>query len=269
MQHLISELFDKWAGKPILVIGGGPSILKDLVNGPELPNISCTISANQHGCRQTRFPVDLLVNVDKIHTEKRVAMSTILRPYGVPIVNRHSWADYRLADWSFSANSGITAVAVAVALGGNPVIATGVDMWETGRAYFHDADVIARASGEPEPHVRRRGVNKAVQMRSALKRLDCLVSFARGANIRPMSGPMTAIFPRFSPSEDFLLNSPPKDCAYRKAHLNEHTVRFKAAIEFNFEHRDVVQPGAILALSSREAAAFGKRGLGSHLHSTA
>ena len=250
VQELISSLFDKWAGKPILVIGGGPSALTDLLNWPENVNPVAVLSANQHGCRQTRFPVDLLVNVDKIHTERRVAMSTILRPYGIPIVNRHSWADYRLADWDFSANSGITAVAVAVALGGNPVIVTGIDMWESGRQYFHDEDVIALASGTRPPRVHRRETNKHVQMRSAQKRLNVLASFARGANIRPMSGPMTNVFERFDPQATIPTATA---CAYRKAHTNEYTVRFRAQSDLNFEQRDVVKVGTVLALSRTEA----------------
>jgi hypothetical protein len=253
MQELISALFDRWAGKPILVIGGGPSVLTDLRNWPESVEPVAVVSANEHGCRQTRFKVDLLVNVDKTHVVSKHPMENVLRPYGIPIANRHSWPDYRLADWTFSANSGITAVAVAVALGGNPVIVTGIDMWGSGRHYFHDADVISAFDAEKPKHVRLRGGNQEIQTRSAMRRLAALVDFAKGANVRPMSGPMTGIFPRFSPDEDFLLNSPPKDCAYRKKHLHESTIRYTAPHEFNFENRDVVHAGEVLALTRTEA----------------
>jgi hypothetical protein len=250
MQELISALFDRWAGKPILVIGGGPSALPDLFRLDQNDNIAAVLSANQHGCHQTRFKVDLLVNVDKIHVELKCPMENVLRPYGIPIANRHSWPDYRLADWSFSANSGITAIAVAVALGGCPVIVTGVDMWTSGRKYFHDADIVSAFCAKKPVPMKRRGGNQDIQTRSAMRRLAGLSEFARGAHIRPMSGPMCGVFPRYDRAETLPLA---RDCAYRKKHLNEHTVHYTVPNDFNFEHRDVVHAGEVLALSRTEA----------------
>ena len=217
MQASIVDLFDKWAGKPILVIGGGPSVLKDLIDGPELPNIACVISANAHGCRQTRFAVDLLVNVDTRHTHLKTPMEPLLRAYGIPIVNRHLWADYLLPDWEFVANSGLTAIAVAIVLGGNPVIVTGVDLWASGREYFHDEAVLREKCGESAEirRNRRRLGAMGTQNRAAIRRLSGLAKFAGGANIRPISGPMTAVFPQFDPHETPSIGG---FCAYRLAH---------------------------------------------------
>jgi hypothetical protein len=214
MPPLISTLFDRWVSKPILVIGGGPSVLRDLLDGPELPNIACVISANAHGCRQTRFAVDLLVNVDKRHTHLKTPMEPLLRAYGIPIVNKHPWADYLLPDWEFIGNSGLTAIAVAAVLGGNPIIVTGVDMWASGREYFHDPMVISALYAEKPKHRRRIGTMIS-QNRASMRRLSGLVAFARGSNIRPISGPMTAVFPPFCAHATL---PTPTACAYRLAH---------------------------------------------------
>jgi hypothetical protein len=247
-QQLISTLFDRWASKPILVIGGGPSVIRDLINydGPEPVAV---ISANAHGCRQTRFKVDLLVNVDKIHTEQRKPMEPLLRPYGVPIVNKHSWADYRLPDWNFPMNSGITGIAVAAMLGGDPIITTGIDLWVTGREYFHDPDVVAR---HKQKNVVRRGRTMPLYA-NAVKRLRNLTLFVGESNIRPLSGPLTDVYRRYNPRE---VLPPRRDCAYRVKWLAEKTSYARASKQFNFDHRDVVHEGTQLALSKTEAARY-------------
>lgn len=251
MQELITALFDRWQGQPILVHGGGPSVLRDLLTNDLAP--ACVISANMHGCLQKAYPVDLIVNVDKIHTERRLPMEQLLRPFGVPIVNKHSWADYRLPDWNFPMNSGITAVAVAAMLGGDPIITTGIDLWVTGREYFHDKAVMER---HKQKSVLKRGRSQPMYA-NAVKRLKNLTAFVGQTNVRPLSGPLCEVFLRYDKCETL-----PKrqDCTYRARWLKEKTVYVQARVKFNFEHRDIVQAGAQLALSKAEAARYCKLG---------
>lgn len=241
MQELISTLFHRWYGQPILVIGGGPSVTKDL-SEKRLPiTPACVISANDHALKQTRFKVDLLVNCDKVHCLLHQPMEKVLRPHGVPIVNRHSWADYRLCDWVFAGNSGMTAIAVAAALGGNPVIVTGIDMWKGGRTYFHDAPGV-----RPEKGRRIRG---AVSRRDKEK-IRPLKAFCAGANIRPISGPLTEWFPQYDPAE---VLKPARPVGYRlKLEEELELVQCEVVRAFPFTGHDWVQVGRRLALSSFE-----------------
>lgn len=243
-QQLISALFDRWAGKPILVIGGGPSVNRDLLPKHLPITPACVISANEHGMKQTRFPVDLIVNCDKTHCLLRTPMEKVLRPFGIPIVNRHSWADYRLCDWTFAGNTGLTAIAVAAALGGSPVIVTGIDMWKGGRVYFHGPPP------RPDPQYRsRRKLSGAVSRRDKEKVIP-LRRFCAGARIRPMSGPLTEWFDKYDPNE---VMKPSAPVGYRLKLEDElEVVQCEAVRSFPFSGHDWVRAGHRLALSSFE-----------------
>lgn len=240
MQKLISDLFDRWAGKPILVIGGGPSVAEDLPRLAAAPP-ACVISANDHGAHQKQFPVDLYVNCDKIHCALKIPMENILRPLGAPLVNKHSWADYRLADWPALGNTGLTSVAVAAALGGNPVIVTGLDFWQGGRRYFHKPDEASR---------RLQKKPAFTIARHARKKLEVLVKFVEGANIRPMAGPLCSFWPKYDPDE---ILSAPRDIGYRTRMRGVKPTYVQASRFFAFSTMDGVKPPRTLALSPREA----------------
>jgi hypothetical protein len=246
VQQLISALFDRWNGQPILVIGGGRSVNRDLPALKFKP--ACVISANEHGANQSCFSVDLYVNVDKIHCLKKIPMEQLLRPLGGAIVNRHSWADYRLPDWRLQGNTGLTAIALAALLGGNPVLVTGIDMWHGGRLYFHDRG----GSPRPEKHIRA-----SVTRRDAAA-LKPLRAFTAGANIRPLSGPLCEVFPSFNPAEKL---PPAQPVAYRRALIGMKPVIATATRHFKLSNQDMVPAGRQLALSPDEAALWRGRGI--------
>lgn len=239
-QHLVTELFHKWAGKPILVVGGGPSVNFDLPRLTTEP--ACVISANEHGFKQQFFKVDLVTNVDKIHCLEKRPMQEILRPFGVPIVNKHSWADYRLPDWTFNGNTGLTAIALAALLGANPVIVTGIDMWSGGRLYFHDPKGAKKEA-------KHRLVRKTISKRDR-ERIKPLKAFCAGAHVRPMSGPLTEWFKQYDP-EEVLKPASPVGCRLR---LEEETtpVYCESVRHFRMTAHDMVPPGRQLALSNFE-----------------
>lgn len=247
MPALINELFDRWNGKPILVIGGGPSVNADL---PALVALgitpACVISANDHGAEQTFFPVDIYVNCDKVHCMRKIPMEKILRPLGGIIVNRHSWADYRLADWNLPGNTGITAIALAAILGGDPVLVTGIDMWKGGRIYFHD-------KAHPKRPRHEKQVRTSVTKRSKAA-LNPLVRFTAGANVRPLSGPLCEFFKKFSAKE---VLPPTKPVAYRRQQAGVKPVLLRAAHSFRFSNLDAVPVGRAIALSPEEAKKYG------------
>lgn len=239
-QELITALFDRWAGKPILVIGGGPSVAVDLPKIDFEP--ACVISANDHGDYQTRFKLDLIVNCDKRHCFLHCNMSDLLRPlaakHGAAIVNAHSWADYRLGDMSYRANTGMTAVFVAAALGGHPVVPLGIDFFKGGHVYFHTPR--GGKNIRPDWHISR----------VARKGLEELLKSCTGAHIRPLSGPLLKYFPAYDPAE---VLPPRTDMAYRKHMRKNKTTYFHVQRPFNFGTWDRVQGGVQLALTPKEA----------------
>ena len=251
MQKLLNDLFGCYDGKPILVIAGGPSVARDL---PKLYAIgfrpACVLSANAHGFKQNVYPIDFAVNVDKQHCALRTPMELVLRPFGKPIINRHSWADYRLPNWTFSGNTGLTSIAIACALGGNPVVPLGIDFWSTGRCYFHSGQETKKHASRTPSKPNRKVKN--------------LVAFCAGANIRPVSGPLAEVFPRLS-VEDAQTGAslpPRKDVAYRMAVAGVERDCYVARRAFTFGsgNQDRVAAGATVLLTEREAAPYVRNG---------
>ncbi len=243
MQRLVTELLHRWAGRPILVIGGGPSVLRDLPLLKERP--ACVISANEHAFKQQYFHVDLVTNVDKRHCLLKEPMEKILRPYGVPIVNRHTWADYRLPDWTMAGNTGMQAIALAALLGASQVIVTGIDMWQGGRVYFYDRGAKAPKPKAPKSAMKRRSKEKVAPLKH----------FCAGAHIRPMSGPLTQWFKQYDPAE---VLKPARPIAYR-LRLEQETkeVLCEVTHPFRMSNDDYTRVGQRLALSQFEYEKIG------------
>lgn len=241
MQELISALFDKWYGKPILVIGGGPSVTKDLEQLKETP--ACVISANDHGFHQSKFPVDLVVSVDRVHLFLKQDMEKLLRPYGKPIVNKHATADYRLPDWDFIGSCGTVAVVVAAALGGYPVMATGLDMWRDGRLYFHPTPGQA-------PSPRRRQQAAEFSRDEKKHKVNPLKKALGGSVFRPLSGPLCMAFPQYDPTEIL----PEQTVSpYREKLLKIQPQRVEVVKRFSLLHQDSIREGTNVVLSPKEA----------------
>jgi hypothetical protein len=234
-QGFITDLFDRWAGKPILVVGGGPSVTTDLLIADINP--ACVISANGHGAKQDHYPVDIFTHMDIRHVFEKTPVEPELRKLGGIIVSKYSSADYRLGDFNFICNTGIAAVIIAAALGGDPVLVTGLDFFHGGRKYFHMGDKVDRYPiGSIHRTIRR-------QMRQYLSELN-------GANIRPLSGPLLAHFPKFDAAE---VLPPRKDTPYRTKMLKIAPKRVNVGRAFALHNYDVVPAGKELVLTPREA----------------
>lgn len=237
-QELVTALFDRWAGTPIVVIGGGPSVLEDLPKMPCVP--ACVISANTHGVHQNSFKVDIFINMDCQHCLLKVPMETLIRPAatkaGAVVVNKFTWADYRLGDFSFTGNTGLSAIVLAAALGGDPVIPVGIDFWSGGRRYFHDDPSTAKPKKTaPLGRIARRSIRQ-------------LLDAVKGANIRPISGPLLEYFPAFGTPL-----APRRDTSYRTYMLKQSTQYVHVAREFSLHNRDRAKAGTTLALTRKEA----------------
>ncbi len=244
----ITEILSRYYGKPALVIGGGPSARADL---PKLTDSdfkpAVVLSANEHGLYQGHYKVDFLVNVDRIHCARKVYMEPYLRQFNTPVINAHSWADYRLPNWKGSANSGITAIAVGCTLGCWPVVVTGVDLFMVGRQYFHDQDAADRT---PRP-------KSAAPSHIAKVRANELRKWAGDYPIRPASGPLTKYFPEYSPAETI---SAPDMVVYRKRIEKTPVFWFRGLKEFSFVNNDRVSPGELVPFTENEAKPYVEKG---------
>lgn len=250
MQRVISELFDRYRDQPILVIGGGPSVTRDLASLPADFRPALVLSANEHGCKQDRFAVDYIVNCDKIHCMRHVPMEGYLRQFRVPIINRWSWADVRLEDWTFFGNSGLTSVAVAAALGGSPIVVLGIDFWATGRHYFWDQSTTA-----PKQKLYAWQRTRPAAASQPDRRLAALAQLVGDAHIRALSGPLLSRWPKYHPGEQF---APAPVIPYCTRQFGTET--FKAAKSFHFGNNDVVPAGTVIKLTKREQATLAREG---------
>lgn len=138
--------------RPAIIIGGGESIVTAL---PKCPADAVHIGVNDHGARylkdnpQLGRALDLIVACDKIEERARddiglPGMKRDGRPWGVPCVSMHPWADYRML-YMTGTTSGMAAAFVARLMGCTPVYLVGMDLYRGGRSY-HDAP-SARTTG--------------------------------------------------------------------------------------------------------------------------
>ncbi len=125
-QKQLAELARRAKGKPVLVVGGGPSRDSDL---KKLPRGSYfTISCNEHGFSVwSRNVVDLVVAVDDVHQREKRPMHEFLAEFGAPVCAPFDWADYKFPGCVATGNSGLAAAGIACLLGGAPIYVAGMD----------------------------------------------------------------------------------------------------------------------------------------------
>lgn len=242
---LIGELVGTLPG-PIIVIGGGPSAPLALEALRDTYGIrpAAVISANEHGFKQSIYPVTHSVCCDAFHGETRQSMETLLRRHGVPIIAPHHFADIRLPEWKLAANTGLTAIAVAVFMGGAPVLVTGIDCYRVAdpRApvYFHDADAKSNSRTKHESNFRRQ-----------FEALEQYVS-AR-APIRFVAGNALGFYPPFDPNEALAPITPPKARYYRSLAKIIVQARPHGRVQFKLT---TLEPGRLFPCSPLEAQAL-------------
>lgn len=207
---------------------------------------SCILSANSHGFRLPGCKPDFIWCNDTVHSETREPMEPLLRQYGVPIISRHWWADYRAGEWALTGNSGLNAIAVAVILGGRPVIPIGFDCFQEG-VHFWEPDAQNVCKGKP--------------LHSFQPRIAKLRAAVGAAAIRPLSGPLCGEFPRWRRGEmfDTVHTEPPLVEQHRA--LAGYYARAKQPFTMSFDKRAEIPEGAPLALSEYELTALLARGM--------
>lgn len=244
-QRLFGELVGRYASyeAPAIVIGGGPSApasLEQLKRAGIEP--LAVISANEHGFRQDVYPVTHSVCCDGRHGEKHVPMERLLHDLGplVPIVTPGHFGDFRLPEWTLAANSGLTAIAVAVMMGCAPVIPVGIDFYRWGNrqaaTYFHDPAGISNSNTKV-------AANFLSQI-TALER-----ALGASAPVRPMSGKLLDYYPPWQPKERVRSVLPPR-AKYMRS-LPTCIVQCRPFPPWSFKLMNV-EPGRLFPLSPNE-----------------
>lgn len=186
VRGLVSDLYLRHAGRPVLVVGGGPSAPAQLLEVSHLCN-PVIVSANGHAVKLGLQP-DYIFCKDHQHTETKELMEDVLRPIGAPIVGRHYWMDYRAPFWPVQGNSGMMAIALGVLLGGTPVVPIGFDSYQNG-TYFHDLKAPNVSLGRLGSHWRSRYQRLAMRL--------------TGGAVRVLDDTLAAGFPRYTHAETF------------------------------------------------------------------
>lgn len=207
----ITELLLLHAGRPAVVIGGGPSVPWYFVRGlsPALPpDDAVIITANGHGSRLALAGVcrtpDYCVCVDD-------DQEPVLRPYGVPLVTQRPFADIQLFTKPVF-SSGMLGCWVAWLLGCAPIIPLGMDMYSGGtkQVYFDNPDAVSAGSWVPP----------AQHLEHWQKLLEVVPDDVFRA---PAGSALAALFEAYSPAERF---DPAADLEVRRNASKGERVRF-------------------------------------------
>jgi hypothetical protein len=188
VSRLVGALYRSREGRPAIVVGGGPSAPAQLAGLPaSLRAQAVYVGANAHAFGLGINP-DFIVCKDHRHTETKQLMEEALRPFGVPLVSRQHWADYRLTQWPLQGNSGMMALGLAVMMGCRPVIPVGFDCYQ-GATYFHDPGA--------------KNVSLGLLDSQWISRYRRLSGRMEMAPIRAVGGPLARVFPHFDPAEGY------------------------------------------------------------------
>lgn len=233
--NLIGALAGRYAG-PILVVGGGIRAPAEWekVRGEDF---KCIISANSHGFRLPGCKPDFIWANDTIHSETKESMEALLRPYGVPILSRHWWADYRAAEWDVSGNSGMAAIAAAVILGGHPVVAIGFDCFQEGTHFW-------------EPSA--QNVNAGKPLYAFSPRVQKLAERLQGATITALSGPLLRQFMLWEPGKSYPPRKYPIQLVDSHAEKEQYPVEAVQEFTMPFDRRAEIPVGAQFVMSAEE-----------------
>lgn len=183
--RLVSELTWKHAGRPALVIGGGPSA-PEAFERIKNDRPWLLIAANAHAFRLGVRP-DYVFCKDDESTETKEPMEPVVRRPGIPVIGRHFWTDYRVAEWPITGNSGQMSIAVAALMGCAPIVPIGFDGYQPGGTYWYDLKVKNVSAGRLPGHW--------------MSRYKTLAAKLEGAVIRSMGDMTSGAWPRYEPGE--------------------------------------------------------------------
>lgn len=175
----MSELRDRFAGRPAVVFGGGPSLPEDLKRAPAE---AIRIAVNYHAFKLV--PCDFMVYNDDPKEDPRLMQAVC--ELGTLRVSPHGSSDvvFDVPVWTGFLSSN-TAAWLGLWMGCDPVILCGMDCYQGARTYFHESDWDCPAFHYPLEHYTRPWTEEGRHLLPHVERL------------RVMSGPLGRIFPLY------------------------------------------------------------------------
>lgn len=172
MRRTIGELAHAHAGRAGVVIGGAPSRLTEIA---ACPADALYVSVNAHGLMARAC--DYVCAKD--------AIGETLKGRGAPVISGKPFADILVFERRLGDSAQLACFALWV-MGCAPIIVIGVECYQ-GATYAHDPRAVS--SGQ------------SLTLAQHLTRWRALLNLAPGAMVRPVGGPLTAIFPRYDARE--------------------------------------------------------------------
>lgn len=246
INKLVGTLVGQYAG-PVLVVGGAPGVPEELelLRRYEFDTEKCLIiSANEHAMHVGLKPQYACVN-DDVHSMLQVHQEPRMRKLlpETKLLSRHWWADYRNPQL-MACNSGLKAILYAAILGANPVVVIGIQNYSNG-LYFHEAE-----GKKANPNLAREASYFSKQTRMLQKALQ-------GVPVRTVSGPLTHIWPKWRPDEQFAprglseleLKAQADVATCRYVYTKEEGVAFESAL---------IPARTVFAVTKAELMSWGK-----------
>jgi len=175
----MSDLRNKYAGRPAAVLGGGPSLPDDMKKLPE----DCILIAVNYHALEICNPHYMVYNDDPFADP--ILFEGVKRFGGVkvsPDPTSDVLFDVKVWTGFYSSN---TAAWFALWLGCNPVILCGMDMYQGDQVYFHPTTKECPCFHYPLDHHMRPWIE------------ECKNSCPDHERLRVMSGPLKALFPLY------------------------------------------------------------------------
>lgn len=179
----MSELKDRWRGRPAAVLGGGPSLPGDMAR---LPDGCVLIAVNYHALRLCQ--PDVMVYNDSPDTTPEMEVAVEMAPQlGILKVSQDQASSdvaFDVPVWTgyYSSN---TAAWLALWLGCEPVILCGMDCYQGERVYFHEYTIDVPSFHYPLDFHTRIWIEEGRKLLPNVERL------------RVMSGPLQQVFPAY------------------------------------------------------------------------
>lgn len=175
----MSQFYDRHAGRPAAVLGGGPSLPADMERLPP----GCVLIAVNHHALQICKPDYLVYNDHWVSLDARL-QEAILHADVVRVSPEPSSDVFFDVDVWTGFYSSNTATWFACWLGCDPVILCGMDLYQGERAYFHDYEDQPQFH-QPLAHHLQPWIEDAKNRIPHVER------------VRAMSGPLVNVFGRY------------------------------------------------------------------------
>jgi hypothetical protein len=172
----IGELYNKHLGEAIIIMGGAPSLPKDIYQRHADVYISC----NHHAVQS--YHADYIVAMDGAICG--VNMGEFMAAYNAPLISPYKHFGKYHVDMTarphleHMVNTGILSIFVASQMGASSITCCGFDFYQGDEMYFNTDKWAVRDSNKKRPYF-ERCINRIKQLNVNVKfvnpKIDCLL----------------------------------------------------------------------------------------------